>query len=97
MVACLVNRNHVTLVDENIYGVTTKLFELAHIHPPTQRLLFEGKPIMQRLAGELDQSCHLTVYGQGKQVVLFKVDTPSDLAVTEREEQQRRSARPGAR
>ena len=34
---------------------------------------------MQRLAGELDQSCHLTAYGQGKQVVLFKVDTPSGM------------------
>ena len=79
MIACLVNRNYVTLVDENTYGITTKLFELAHVHPPTHRLLFEATPIMQRLAGELDQSCHLTVYGQGKQVVLFKVDTPSGM------------------
>jgi DNA-binding IclR family transcriptional regulator len=79
MVACLVSRNYVTLVDENSYGITTKLYELAHIHPPTHRLLFEATPIMQRLASELDQSCHLTVYGQGKQVVLFKVDTPSGM------------------
>lgn len=79
MVACLVNRNYVTLVDENTFGITTKLFELAHVHPPTHRLLFEATPIMQRLAGQLDQSCHLTVYGQGKQVVLFKVDTPSGM------------------
>ena len=79
MVACLVNRNYVTLVDENTFGITTKLFELAHVHPPTHRLLLEATPIMQRLAGELDQSCHLTVYGQGKQVVLFKVDTPSGM------------------
>jgi DNA-binding IclR family transcriptional regulator len=41
--------------------------------------LFEAAPIMQRLASELDQSCHLTVYGQGKQVVLCKVDTPSGM------------------
>lgn len=79
MVACLVSRNYLTLVDEGTYSVTTKLFELSHIHPPTQRLLFEATPIMQRLAGELDQSCHLTVYGQGKQVVLCKVDTPSGM------------------
>lgn len=79
MVACLVNRNYVALVDENTYGITTKLFELSHINPPTHRLLFEATPIMQRLAGELDQSCHLTVYGQGKQVVLCKVDTPSGM------------------
>ena len=79
MVACLVNRNYVTLVDENTYGITTKLFELSHVNPPTHRLLFEATPIMQRLASELDQSCHLTVYGQGKQVVLCKVDTPSGM------------------
>lgn len=79
MVACLVSRNYVALVDENCYGLTTKLFELAHVNPPTHRLLFEAMPIMQRLAGELDQSCHLTIYGQGKQVVLCKVDTPSGM------------------
>lgn len=79
MLSCLVNRNYVALVDETSYGITTKLFELSHINPPTHRLLFEATPIMQRLAGELDQSCHLTVYGQGKQVVLFKVDTPSGM------------------
>lgn len=79
MVACLVDRNYLTLVDENCYSVTTKLFELAHINPPTQRLLLEANPLMQRLASELDQSCHLTVYGQGKQVVLCKVDTPSGM------------------
>jgi len=79
MVACLVNRNYVALVDESTYGITTKLFELAHVNPPTHRLLFEATPIMQRLAGELDQSCHLTVYGQGKQVVLCKIDTPNGM------------------
>jgi DNA-binding IclR family transcriptional regulator len=79
MLACLVNRNYVTLVDETSYGLTTKLFELAHVNPPTHRLLFEATPVMQRLASELDQSCHLTVYGQGKQVVLAKVDTPSGM------------------
>jgi DNA-binding IclR family transcriptional regulator len=79
MIACLVSRNYVTLVDDSTYSITTKLFELAHVNPPTHRLLFEATPIMQRLAGELDQSCHLTVYGQGKQVVLCKVDTPSGM------------------
>jgi len=65
MLSCLVDRNYVAQVDENSFTVTTKLFELAHINPPTHRLLFEAMPIMQRLAKELDQSCHLTVYSQG--------------------------------
>ena len=41
-------------------------------------------PIMQRLAKDLDQSCHLTVYSQGKQVVLAKVDTPSGMGFSVR-------------
>lgn len=84
MVTCLVDRNYVTQVDDSSYTVTTKLFELSHINPPTHRLLFEALPIMQRLAKELDQSCHLTVYSQGKQVVLAKVDTPSGMGFSVR-------------
>lgn len=84
MVTCLVDRSYVTQVDDNSYTVTTKLFELSHINPPTHRLLFEALPIMQRLAKELDQSCHLTVYSQGKQVVLAKVDTPSGMGFSVR-------------
>jgi DNA-binding IclR family transcriptional regulator len=84
MVACLVERNYVSQVDDNTYIITTKLYELAHINPPTHRLMFEAVPIMKRLAMELDQSCHLTVYSQGKQVVLAKVDTPSGMGFSVR-------------
>lgn len=84
MLACLVSRNYVTQVDDTNYAVTTKLFELSHINPPTHRLLFEATPIMQRLSNELDQACHLTVYSQGKQVVLAKVDTPSGMGFSVR-------------
>ena len=41
-------------------------------------------PVMQRLAKELDQSCHLTVYSQGKQLVLAKVDAPSGMGFSVR-------------
>jgi DNA-binding IclR family transcriptional regulator len=79
MLTCLVSRNYVAVVEDNAYAITTRMFELSHVNPPTHRLLFEATPIMQRLSGELDQSCHLTVYGQGRQVVLCKVDTPSGM------------------
>ena len=85
MLACLVDRNYITQVDDSNYALTTKLFELAHISPPTRRLLFEATPIMQRLSGELDQACHLTVWSQGRQVVLCKVDTPSGMGFSIRE------------
>jgi DNA-binding IclR family transcriptional regulator len=78
MVASLVARNYVGQIGET-YHITTKLFELAQINPPTHRLLLEATPIMQKLASEIQQSCHLTVYGQGRQVVIAKVDSPSSM------------------
>ena len=84
MMSCLVDRNYVSQVDESSYAITTKLFELSHSNPPTHRLLFEAMPVMQRLAKELDQSCHLTVYSQGKQLVLAKVDAPSGMGFSVR-------------
>jgi DNA-binding IclR family transcriptional regulator len=84
MLTCLVDRNYVSQVDESSYAITTKLFELSHINPPTHRLLFEAMPVLQRTATELDQSCHLTVYSQGKQLVLAKVDAPSGMGFSVR-------------
>ncbi|MFL9913194.1 IclR family transcriptional regulator [Paraburkholderia sp. RL17-337-BIB-A] len=78
MIQCLVSRNYIAQIDD-CYYITTRLFELSHLNPPTHRLLLEATPVMNRLASELDQSCHLTVYNQGKQVVVGKVDTPSGM------------------
>jgi DNA-binding IclR family transcriptional regulator len=83
MINCLVGRNYVTLV-EDTYSITNKIFELAHKNPPTHRLLNEARPIMHKLSSELDQSCHLTVYGQGKQMVIAKVDVPSGMGFSVR-------------
>jgi DNA-binding IclR family transcriptional regulator len=44
----LVKRSYVAMVNDS-YVLTTKLFELAHYNPPTQRLLVEALPIMQKL------------------------------------------------
>ena len=78
MVTSLVERGYVVSVDDRFH-VTTKLFELAHINPPTHRLLTEAMPLMQKLSDDLDQSCHLTVYNQGRQIVVAKVDNPSGM------------------
>jgi DNA-binding IclR family transcriptional regulator len=83
MLAVLVSRNYVTQLDDTYY-ITTKLFELSHNNPPTHRLLIEARPIMQKLSSQLDQACHLTVYGQGRQIVIAKVDTPSGMGFSVR-------------
>jgi DNA-binding IclR family transcriptional regulator len=83
MLACLVKRDYVGLYDDN-YFITPKLFQLVHSNPPTQRLLVEARPIMDTLSRELDQACHLTVWGNGSQVVIAKVDVPSGMGFSVR-------------
>jgi DNA-binding IclR family transcriptional regulator len=79
----LVVRRYVAVANDN-YVLTTKLFELSHYYPPTQRLLVEAMPIMHKLASAVDQSCHLTVYNQGRQIVIAKVDVPSGMGFSVR-------------
>lgn len=83
MVTCLAERGYLATIDDK-FVVTTKLFELAHLNPPTHRLLVEAVPIMQKLSDELDQSCHLTVYNRGRQIVIAKVDAPSGMGFSVR-------------
>jgi DNA-binding IclR family transcriptional regulator len=83
MLICLVNRNYVVNLGET-YAITTKIFALAHSNPPTNRLLAEAGPIMQELSSGLEQACHLTVYNDGRQVVIAKVDNPSGLGFSVR-------------
>ena len=78
MITSLVARNYVAQVADSYY-ITTKLFEIAQINPPTHRLLLEARPIMQKLASDIEQSCHLTVYGQGRQIVIAKIESPSSM------------------
>jgi DNA-binding IclR family transcriptional regulator len=83
MVAVLVSRQYVAQVGDSYY-ITTRLFSLSHDNPPTHRLLTEAMPVMQKLSNQLDQACHLTVYGQGRQTVIAKVDTPSGMGFSVR-------------
>lgn len=83
MLAVLIERHYVAQTGDNYY-ITTKLFSLSHDNPPTHRLLAEAMPIMQKLSSQLDQACHLTVYGQGCQTVIAKVDTPSGMGFSVR-------------
>ncbi|MFK4446486.1 DNA-binding IclR family transcriptional regulator [Caballeronia udeis] len=83
MLAVLIDRRYVAQVGDSYY-ITTKLFSLSHDNPPTHKLLAEAMPIMQKLSSQLDQACHLTVYGQGRQIVIAKVDTPSGMGFSVR-------------
>jgi len=57
-------------VDSGLYTLTLRLFELAHIHPPTRRLISVATGKMEVLANKIEASCHLTTRQQGKLMVV---------------------------
>lgn len=58
------------------YRLSLKLFELAHKHPPVNRLIDMALPVMRRLAAESDQSCHLVVLRDLQVLIVLQVDSP---------------------
>src|SRR3546814_3341465 len=47
--------------DSDRYALSLRLFEMSHRHPPTDRLVKRAIPILEALAAETEQSCHLAV------------------------------------
>jgi DNA-binding IclR family transcriptional regulator len=58
------------------YRLSLKLFELAHKHPPVNRLIDVALPVMRRLTAGADQSCHLVVLRDLEVLIILQVDSP---------------------
>jgi DNA-binding IclR family transcriptional regulator len=78
MLLCLERRGYIAQVGEDRYSLTLKLFKLVQEHPPTERLIADALPIMQRLAHETFQSCHMGVIDNDQVVILAQVNAPSN-------------------
>jgi DNA-binding IclR family transcriptional regulator len=76
MLVCLERRGYIAQVAEDRYSLTLKLFKLVQEHPPTERLIADALPIMQRLAQATFQSCHLGVIERDHVVFLAQVNAP---------------------
>jgi DNA-binding IclR family transcriptional regulator len=77
MLACLESRGY--LRREPVtggYSLTLKLFELSRTHSPYEVLLKVAQPLMQSLAEELRESCHLSVMHHGRVLVLAQAESP---------------------
>ncbi|OIQ47324.1 MAG: hypothetical protein BM565_07200 [Gammaproteobacteria bacterium MedPE] len=66
------------------YRLTLKMFGLANRFPPIKRLSAIAGPIMQDLSYEIEQSCHLVIYYEGKGHVVVQKEPPSDRVFTVR-------------
>jgi DNA-binding IclR family transcriptional regulator len=77
MLVCLEERGYIAQSpDSERYHLTLHLFMLAQEHPPIKRMTRQALPIMQQVAHELNQSCHLGVLNGGQVVIIAQVDSP---------------------
>lgn len=79
MLVCLERRGYIAQLSEERYSLTLKLFKLVQEHPPTERLIVDAFPIMNRLAHDSLQSCHLGVLEGGRVAILAQVNAPSNI------------------
>src|SRR5258708_25610984 len=77
MLLCLEERGYIAQSPgTDRYSLTLPLFRLAQEHPPIKRMTMQALPIMQQVAHELSQSCHLGVLNGGQVVIIAQVDSP---------------------
>lgn len=77
MLVCLEERGYISQsASDERFELTLKLFELAHRHPPLERLVAEARPLMEQVAHETGQSNHLAMLSDGEVIVVAQVDAP---------------------
>ena len=59
------------------YGLTMRLFEVAHRTPLIQRLTTAAEPLMRDLAHRINQSVHLAILSDDAVLIVGQVDPPA--------------------
>ncbi len=85
MLDVLVRRGYLARRPDATYVLTLQLFELAHRHPPMDRLLDVAMPHMQELARLTGQSNHLCVHHDTRLVVLARAEPPEPMSASFRQ------------
>jgi DNA-binding IclR family transcriptional regulator len=77
MLVCLEERGYISRTgpDER-YQLTLRLFEIVHHHHPLQRLIVQARPLLQQVASDTGQSCHLAMLHHAEVVVVAQFDAP---------------------
>jgi DNA-binding IclR family transcriptional regulator len=79
MLAVLEQRGYIELPSgSDKYTLTLKMFGLANRFPPVKRLTAIASASMQKLTYDIEQSCHLVIYFQGRGHVVVQLDSPSE-------------------
>jgi DNA-binding IclR family transcriptional regulator len=76
VIQLLEKRGYLVRARSDRYRLSLKLFELAHKHPPVNRLIDSALPVMRDLAARSDQSCHLVVLNGLHVLIVLQVESP---------------------
>jgi DNA-binding IclR family transcriptional regulator len=85
MLVCLEERGYISRMgpDER-YQLTLKLFEIVHQHHPLQRLIAQARPLIEQVASQTGQSCHLAMLNSAEVVVVAQADAPRSMGFSVR-------------
>jgi DNA-binding IclR family transcriptional regulator len=84
MVIVLERLGYLTRTDADRFTMTRKLFDVAMRAPPQRNLLASALPVMEELARDTAQSCHLTVASGSDIVVVARIESPDVLGFSVR-------------
>jgi DNA-binding IclR family transcriptional regulator len=85
MLDVMARRGYIVRQADASYMLTLRLFELAHLHPPVDRLLDCAMPYMQELARGTGHSNHLCVHHDARLVVLARAESPEPMSYSVRQ------------
>ena len=85
MLAVLERRAYISLDPvTDRYALTLKIFEISHRYLPVRRLTSTALPVMQKLAAQLEQSCHLVIYYNGRGLIIAQAENPAQRSLNVR-------------
>jgi len=83
MLNCLERRGYVTRdALSGKYGLSLKLYTLAHGHSVTEKLLQTAHIPMQALTEQFRESCHLSVLDRGRLLVVAQEESPEKVRLS---------------
>lgn len=72
----LEGRGYLVRTKPDRFRLSLKLFELAHMHPPVNRLIDCALPVMRGLVGKTGQSCHRAVLRDAAVLIVSQINSP---------------------
>lgn len=78
MLMVLEQRGYITAVTGDKYFLSLKMYTVGARHTLIKRLTIAAVDSMRRLASDIEQSCHLVIYSQGRGVIVAQVNSPGD-------------------